>query len=1769
MKDDTAGDNVNTVVNIGDNPSGGGGSDVAAAAAAAAADAGGSSSGGASGNQSSSFAAFSDSTYGTNANVSSAKSFILASFAAAQRQSFSILTTPQPVLLSLVVSLLELFQVVLVPVALLVSLSPDSSWNEWANIVRYPFDPTPQHDSHYAAAIAIAWALAGFSAFYWAVWWFEWLFTRNGSLPHLRIIKFLRMLCAVTRLLPMPVICISIALLRCSEGAAGDEMTTNSYTLSGNTTIINSSKQCFINTAHSVAVSIVGLIFCTWNSLWSSAFQVDFLPSLDKMAQTHSRPTLLLFCAKIALALLTLLHPVNAVLQSLLILAVFAAVALVYAVLLPYFKNIFNLLYVGALSFGLWAALWAFIASIVYRADALTESVTAGLLGVQLIGGAIFGLAMVIAVRMRLKWLDKKLKSGTSSIRYPFDLALLHRACYNCKPFPNIVLNERAIDMLARFNEKFPTSAFVHMAGAIFALECHDPRAMIVQAKNGKRQDTYPDTKYLLNCMIQYGHDVLDEEAGGKREIEQLLDSAARHQKLAKSLITKFWSNLAKNNEVDNGETWDLMRTIHDHDNKAYNILMGLLRKYPTNIRILRQYARFMDEVRNDKEASSRAFMLADQYEEDSNSKNKKKHGKNKLAVKLAPMTPDHQGQDGTVAAVSPKGDETGTQSQADDETKSDSLSISSASGLQQSGDDMVKTRSYRRRFESAKSYAALRLNAFFLLAIATIWALILAEYIAATSALSKFNTHLNVVNSSSGTRLNFCSGINFARIRERDPVYGSCATILLKADMCETQLTAMFKQSKITSSIADIWSKGDTTIRYYVPGPNPGNVSSGAFYTDSTKPLWDASLTIINAWHSLCNQDDSWYSSTLPLRFSPHFRILLDNLWSVADHFTAIGQQFGHMINSDVSDVKWISLALFVARFGVAIFGFLLLFVWAFRSITLEHRAATIFFKDIPRSTISNITEKLSSGATDDLESHELTVNRKSLSSTTLSVIQVALSFLVLLGIGAAMFSLIIVFCTKYSTAGTLINTEGDRRFLIGATVFSAQEFAAKDPYGDPSNTTYWRLNTTLTQLKEIDESLKYGDTEDGLTDYLRTDERLFYLWYSAPCPDALNLSACFGLGQLLRRYIDEVNMFYGADPADSGLNNTNFVRLLKYGPYVATWLEQGLSLLFTGISDASTSLETSLKVVFSIACVLTVFMAVGIRFTVNRVAHETERLLKMLIFVPVSDLESISSIKDYIESDTDITKVTKAENSHTQEQQTKNMLDGCEDAVLVCGPLLTMEIVNPAAEKLTGFVAQDLLGQPITTVVPEEIGKNSKFVKRLKKNTSAAYEAEKERKAREITLQTKTGHRIQALVTISRSTVNNRTSQALFIRDITPQKEHEKKLLQQQKLAEQFLSNIIPKTLVKQLADRQASGGNMIIAEKFEEVSVMFADIVQFTNMSSGMTPEAVVRVLNDLVSQWDKLALELGVEKIKTIGDCYMACTGVPIAFADHADVMMDFVIGMQKILADWNAAHPQGPQVRLRIGVHTGSVVAGVLGIHKMAYDLWGETVATAERMESSSFPDRVQLSETTYRKVKGHGWHFESRGKVQVKNRGEIEGYLYVPDAEKDRVQSPDSVSTVSKSRESLATPMTAVSAVTTTAPKTRSSLATHVASLDNINPAEFDDLPSEAGSPTANNHPSIDAIASGSASVGSVMTGANSTAGAAAATGTLPTDRVSTVSMRSRHTGPTALGTPRQVEEEIGPCISESIPQLLGTLANEPEATDNTGGDSTQATTNN
>jgi len=214
-------------------------------------------------------------------------------------------------------------------------------------------------------------------------------------------------------------------------------------------------------------------------------------------------------------------------------------------------------------------------------------------------------------------------------------------------------------------------------------------------------------------------------------------------------------------------------------------------------------------------------------------------------------------------------------------------------------------------------------------------------------------------------------------------------------------------------------------------------------------------------------------------------------------------------------------------------------------------------------------------------------------------------------------------------------------------------------------------------------------------------------------------------------------------------------------------------------------------------------------------------------------------------------------------------------------------------------------------------------------------------------------------------------------------------KKIIEDEKeRSDNLLLNILPEETAQELKD---SGS--VTAKKYESVTVLFSDFKGFTSYSETLSPEALVETIGFYFSKFDAIIEKYSLEKIKTIGDAYMCAGGLPFPSDNHAENMIKAAMEITEFVAKTKSdVNAKALNFDIRVGINTGPVVAGVVGAKKFAYDIWGDTVNIASRMESASEPGKINISENTYEIIKGH-FDCEYRGELAAKNKGKMKMYF--------------------------------------------------------------------------------------------------------------------------------------------------------------------------------
>jgi PAS domain S-box-containing protein len=349
------------------------------------------------------------------------------------------------------------------------------------------------------------------------------------------------------------------------------------------------------------------------------------------------------------------------------------------------------------------------------------------------------------------------------------------------------------------------------------------------------------------------------------------------------------------------------------------------------------------------------------------------------------------------------------------------------------------------------------------------------------------------------------------------------------------------------------------------------------------------------------------------------------------------------------------------------------------------------------------------------------------------------------------------------------------------------------------------------------------------------------------------------------------------------------------------------------------------------------------------------------------------------------DITQRRQAQEALRESQRTLATLLGNLAGMAYrrhCDQNWTLEFVSDGCYELTGYAPADLLGEdavPFEQLIhPDDL----RYVKG-ELEQALSYGQHFQMTYRILTADGQEKWVLEKGIGVSIDRTKPTVVEG-FLTDITDRKEIEEALRMEQERSERLLLNILPASIADQLKRNARS-----IAYRFEEATILFADIVNFTELSGAMTPTELVDLLNEIFSAFDHLAERHHLEKIKTIGDAYMVVGGLPRPLPNHTRAISEMALDMQAAIAQFQ--RQEHTPFSLRIGIDTGPVIAGVIGLKKFSYDLWGDAVNVASRMESQGIPDRIQVTSEIYHRLKDM-YHFEERGTIEVKGKGEMTTY---------------------------------------------------------------------------------------------------------------------------------------------------------------------------------
>jgi len=320
--------------------------------------------------------------------------------------------------------------------------------------------------------------------------------------------------------------------------------------------------------------------------------------------------------------------------------------------------------------------------------------------------------------------------------------------------------------------------------------------------------------------------------------------------------------------------------------------------------------------------------------------------------------------------------------------------------------------------------------------------------------------------------------------------------------------------------------------------------------------------------------------------------------------------------------------------------------------------------------------------------------------------------------------------------------------------------------------------------------------------------------------------------------------------------------------------------------------------------------------------------------------------------------------------------------DAIITSDETKKIVFWNKGAEFIFGYSSEEAVGQPLTMIIPRELHQRHEHgIERMNQRMKPRVLG----KVLELKAIRKGGQEFPIELTLGSWDNDGKRYYSGIIRDITEKKKAEQIIMDEKRKSDELLLNILPKLVADELKNKGSAK-----AKRYPSVTILFTDFEDFTRLASAISPIRLVKELNEIFGAFDDILETLRIEKIKTIGDAYFAACGLPEPSRDHASRCVEAAKQMFRYLDERNQSHEI--QWRMRAGIHTGPVVAGVVSKKKYAYDLFGDTVNTASRMETNGEVGKINISDTTYQLIR-EKYNCVARGQVSVKGKGDLKMYF--------------------------------------------------------------------------------------------------------------------------------------------------------------------------------
>ncbi|KAG2373363.1 hypothetical protein C9374_012229 [Naegleria lovaniensis] len=1118
------------------------------------------------------------------------------------------------------------------------------------------------------------------------------------------------------------------------------------------------------------------------------------------------------------------------------------------------------------------------------------------------------------------------------------------------------------VRLLVNYKDPVPTETLITTALFMkYVLENQSTTFVLMLFKKAERQNNNFLTRF--NIFLRYREIERVTSTGRNNfEIDHILDGILKSSSLLRHLQVRFWKHISSGQEIIN-----TVMQMEEITRECEQIFKNLMFNHRENKTVLRAYASFLEEFLFEPIMAEELYNEANILEEEEAEKSKvkvKAPSKNPLTASLSKEEAVDLLKMGTMNEEELAHLESASQNHAENDTDSK---------LQE------QYRTSINKFER---------NGFvivFLLSLGVISIVYMSVIFALDwSFTGRVNDVLQVVNDICliapipYTTLGDIRRVNLALTTTgtvNNITYDEHKTQVKRFTKDIDHLVSIARGNLFTTSMKNRFTDIDKT--YNVAITKLENVTGLEFYSKNAS----ASM-IINTLSTLMTEISEFNISSYNETYKNfYFSMLYVNRIT----FTHALESFYNEVIADELNTQQqentVSIVVFssLTGFFVLYVSIYLVFIWYH---VRQRKLISKLFNKIPTTEITKIAHHLEASTDNSVVSQKtyvLTPTRLMVFWVTMILILTTIAAILIMYEGLSQQSSSILIMRKLNYSAKLL-------MITQRMQFKTQELIQPDynVIGIDRHQFYSEIGDHLTEFSEIWNALRYGTNEDSFyaLGSLSTSINGILIKPSANCSAVTQSVNCMGLDDIMKEYHDHISK------ARENIYRYTFTRdvLLKevdsmyvYGDKILTDVSSIMDLLvksYTGQAKVMGAVSAA------IAFILLLFIIYLLYSAINKFSSENHQLRLMLNHLPAEILDTDNDLRSYI--------LYNSLNSHTKHLEKNNQQDSYEKAILeaavagavICSSYGSIDIFNESAQKLFGYRIDEVIGVSVTSLFcPESRGTLENVINNMSTSTKSYGEnlfLQGQRKNRTL---------FPIQLRISVTSIDGRNIISCFMTDLTTDREHDQMLAEEKKKSESLLLNILPESIAHRL-----SNGETFIADNHEDVTCLFSDLVGFLEISASMSATELVQTLNIIINGFDSLIPKYQLEKIKTIGEKYFCAGGLKVRADEgdnHEERVLKFAMEMFSVVYNYNVDHHH--TFNLRVGMHCGALVSGVIGTLKFAYDVWGDAVNTSSRMESTGKTGRIQVTAALYKRLRGK-YRFE-KSSVFAKGKGELITYL--------------------------------------------------------------------------------------------------------------------------------------------------------------------------------